>query len=51
MGWDWLQTQGLQEGRRAPRYVDQIGVARLGGEGAVIQQYFGQPRRMSGPHD
>lgn len=48
VGWDWLQAKGLQEGRRAPRYVDQIGVARLGGEGAVIQQYFGQARRMAG---
>ena len=47
MGWEWLQHQVLQHGRRAPRYVDQIGVARLGGEGAVIQQYFGQARRMT----
>ena len=47
MGWEWLQQLGLAQGRRAPRHVDQIGVARLGGEGAVIQQYFGQPRRMA----
>jgi ergothioneine biosynthesis protein EgtB len=42
----WL-AQGHAEGRRAPRHVAQIGVARLGGEGAVIQHYFGQARRMA----
>ena len=39
-GWAWLQ----KEGRRAPRYVDQIGVA----SGAVMQTRFGTPRRMLG---
>ena len=39
-GWEWLQ----KEGRRAPRYVDQIGVA----SGAVMQTRFGTPRRMLG---
>ncbi len=41
----WL-AQVQAQGRRAPRHVAQVGVARLGGEGAVIQQYFGQARRM-----
>ena len=43
----WLQgfesAQG-GEGRRAPRYVEQIGVA----SGAVMQTRFGQPMRMLG---
>jgi iron(II)-dependent oxidoreductase len=39
-GWQWL----THEGRRAPRYVDQIGVA----SGAVLQNRFGTPRRMLG---
>ena len=47
-GWRWLQDQSLREGRRAPRYVDRVGVARPGSEGAVIQQYLGQARRMAG---
>lgn len=39
-GWQWVQA----EARRAPRYVDQIGVA----SGAVLQSRFGTPRRMLG---
>ena len=41
-GWQWLQVLAQGEGRRGPRYVDQIGVA----SGAVMQTRFGQPRRM-----
>ena len=49
-GWQWLQ--GFEsgpaneggEGRRAPRYVEQIGVA----SGAVMQTRFGHPMRMLG---
>ena len=43
-GWAWAQAKALQDGRRAPRYVDQIGVA----SGAVMQTRFGTPRRMLG---
>lgn len=43
-GWHWLQKLASGEGRRGPRYVDQIGVA----SGAVMQTRFGTPRRMSG---
>ena len=43
-GWQWLQTLAAGEGRRGPRYVEQIGVA----SGAVMQTRFGQPRRMLG---
>ena len=43
-GWQWLQGQAAGEGRRGPRYVDQIGVA----SGAVMQTRFGQPMRMLG---
>ena len=43
-GWRWLQAISLSEGRRGPRYVDQIGVA----SGAVMQNRFGQPLRMLG---
>ncbi|MES2189599.1 MAG: selenoneine synthase SenA [Pseudomonadota bacterium] len=47
-GWLWLQAldkrEGNYEGRRGPRYVDQIGVA----SGAVMQTRFGVPRRMAG---
>ncbi|MDB5868168.1 MAG: hypothetical protein JWP96_500 [Polaromonas sp.] len=41
-GWQWLQAQAAGEGRRGPRYVEQIGV----GSGAVVQTRFGQPMRM-----
>ena len=43
-GWDWLQERAALEGRRGPRYVDQIGVA----SGAVMQTRFGKPMRMLG---
>lgn len=41
-GWQWLN--GHPEGRRAPRAVEQIGTAH----GAVVQNWFGKPRRMDG---
>ncbi|MGZ5848549.1 MAG: SUMF1/EgtB/PvdO family nonheme iron enzyme, partial [Ramlibacter sp.] len=40
-GWDWLTAQGGS--RRAPRHVEQIGVA----SGAVLQSVFGRPARMA----
>lgn len=43
-GWQWLQALARGEGRRGPRYVEQIGVA----SGAVTQTRFGQPTRMQG---
>ena len=43
-GWQWLQGLAAGEGRRGPRYVEQIGVA----SGAVIQVRFGQAMRMQG---
>jgi len=43
-GWSWLQQQAAGNGGRAPRYVDQIGVA----SGAVMQTRFGVARRMLG---
>lgn len=43
-GWRWLTQKSVEEGRRGPRYVDQIGVA----SGAVMQTRFGKPRRMMG---
>ena len=47
-GWQWLQHQagaeGVDAGGRAPRYVQQIGVA----SGAVMQTRFGSARRMLG---
>ncbi len=42
-GWAWLSALEAGEGRRGPRYVEQIGVA----SGAVMQRRFGQPTRMS----
>jgi len=45
-GWQWLQhkacAEGIDAGGRAPRHVQQIGVA----SGAVMQTIFGSPRRM-----
>ncbi|MGA8787199.1 MAG: selenoneine synthase SenA [Polaromonas sp.] len=41
-GWQWLKAQAAGEGRRGPRYVEQIGV----GSGAVVQTRFGQAMRM-----
>nr|MDP2191322.1 selenoneine synthase SenA [Rhodoferax sp.] len=43
-GWQWLLDKAAGEGRRGPRYVDQIGVA----SGAVMQIRFGTPMRMPG---
>ena len=43
-GWQWLREVAAGEGRRGPRYVEQIGVA----SGAVIQTRFGQAMRMLG---
>jgi ergothioneine biosynthesis protein EgtB len=43
-GWAWLEQQAEREGRRAPRYVEHIGVA----SGAVMQTRFGTPLRMAG---
>ena len=43
-GWAWLQKEAEGEGRRGPRYVEQIGSAG----GAVRQSLFGKPTRMSG---
>ena len=48
-GWAWLQAQA-DGGRRGPRHVEQIGVARFGGAGAVLQNRFGQPVRLAGHH-
>lgn len=43
-GRDWLaHEQAGQQGRRAPRFVEQIGVA----SGAVMQMRFGQLQRMA----
>ncbi len=42
-GWEWLQREAQAEGRRGPRYVEQIGAA----SGAVMQSLFGRPARMS----
>lgn len=43
-GWDWLQAAVKSEGRRGPRYVEQIGVA----SGAVMLTRFGKAMRMLG---
>lgn len=43
-GWTWLQHEAQAEGRRGPRYVEQIGVA----SGSVLQTVFGKPTRMGG---
>ena len=43
-GWQWLQDVASREGRRGPRYVDQIGVA----SGAVMQTRFGTAHRVQG---
>lgn len=48
-GWDWLQVQQKQdEGRRAPRHVQQIGAVRGDAlNGGVFQSWFGQTLRMA----
>jgi ergothioneine biosynthesis protein EgtB len=43
-GWQWLQEKAAGEGRRGPRYVEQIG----GSSGAVRQTRFGTVRHMLG---
>lgn len=43
-GWSWLQAQSDSGRGRAPRFVEQIGVA----SGAVMQTRFGTARRMLG---
>lgn len=40
-GWQWLQAQAAQEGRRGPRYVDQVG------GGAVLCTRFGRAVRAA----
>ena len=40
-GWAWLQAMAQGEGRRGPRYVEQLGAA----SGAVTQVRFGQATR------
>jgi iron(II)-dependent oxidoreductase len=42
-GWNWLQREARQDGRRGPRYVEQIGSA----SGAVMQTHFGKAVRMA----
>ncbi|HSH91413.1 MAG TPA: SUMF1/EgtB/PvdO family nonheme iron enzyme [Ramlibacter sp.] len=42
-GWEWLQREAAQEGRRGPRHVEQIGSA----SGAVMQMLFGKSARMA----
>jgi len=49
-GWAWLQAEELAGGRRGPRHVEQIGVARFGGAGAVLQRRFGRTVRLAGHH-
>ncbi len=43
-GWQWLQHEVGREGRRGPRYVEQIGSA----SGSVLRTVFGKSTRMSG---
>jgi iron(II)-dependent oxidoreductase len=43
-GWSWLQALAELEGRRGPRYVEQLG----SGSGAVLQTLFGRATRMAG---
>ena len=47
-GWRWLCAQ--IEGRRGPRHVEQIGAARNGTGGSVLQQRFGATVRAAGHH-
>ncbi|MCZ8250940.1 MAG: selenoneine synthase SenA [Hylemonella sp.] len=48
-GWEWLQQQAQgDEGRRAPRHVEQIGLARARGQGGVLQRWFGNTVRVAG---
>jgi gamma-glutamyl hercynylcysteine S-oxide synthase len=46
-GWEWLQSaQTAAQGRRAPLFVEQLGVA----SGAVMQRSFGRVARRAGSH-
>ena len=47
-GRQWLQAEAAEHGRRGPRHVEQIGVARFGGSGAVLQNFFGRGVRLAG---
>jgi ergothioneine biosynthesis protein EgtB len=47
-GWQWLQKEAAKEGRRGPRHVEQIGAARRGTGGSVLQQHFGRTVRAAG---
>ncbi|WP_431123288.1 SUMF1/EgtB/PvdO family nonheme iron enzyme [Variovorax paradoxus] len=47
-GWRWLASQ--IEGRRGPRHVEQIGAARHGTGGSVLQHRFGATVRAAGHH-
>lgn len=47
-GLAWLATH--TEGRRAPRHVEQLGVARQGTGGSVLQRRFGATVRAAGHH-
>ena len=47
-GWQWLASQA--EGRRGPRHVEQIGAARHGIGGSVLQHRFGATVRAAGHH-
>ncbi len=49
-GWAWLQAEEVTGGRRGPRHVEQIGVARFGGAGAVLQRRFGRVVRLAAHH-
>ena len=42
-GWAWLEQEAAREGRRGPRYVEQIGPA----SGAVMRTHFGKAARMA----
>jgi gamma-glutamyl hercynylcysteine S-oxide synthase len=42
-GWEWLEREAGQDGRRGPRHVEQIGSA----SGAVMQMLFGKSARMA----
>ena len=45
--WAWLKEQEhTSAGRRGPRHVEQIGAARFGGSGAVLQSWFGRGLRL-----
>ncbi|MDM0076593.1 SUMF1/EgtB/PvdO family nonheme iron enzyme [Variovorax sp. J2P1-59] len=45
-GLQWLERQ--IDGRRGPRHVEQIGAARHGTGGSVLQQHFGRTVRAAG---